>query len=85
MALRFRVLWRGGLGWALAAIALLLAECAVSAIWLVPAYTVDNSTVHRSLLAVSVASSLWLAALLVEGEPAGGEPERGGPARRAKS
>jgi hypothetical protein len=52
------------LGWALAALALLFAETAASAIWLYPGFTLDHGTVHRSLLPVSAVASVWVAALL---------------------
>jgi hypothetical protein len=55
---------RDGLGWSGAVLAVLFAETAVSAIWLFPQFTLDQSTVYRSLLPVSVAAAVWLAALL---------------------
>jgi hypothetical protein len=38
----------------------------VSSIALVPQYTLDQSTVHRALLVVSVPAALWLAAVLTD-------------------
>lgn len=55
---------KGGLGWALAALALVFAETMVSAVWLYPQFTVNHGTVHRSLLPVSAAAAVWLAWLL---------------------
>jgi hypothetical protein len=55
---------RDGLAWSGAALALIFAETAASAVWLYPQYTLDGSTVHRSLLPVSAAAAVWLAALL---------------------
>ena len=55
---------REGLAWALAALALVLAETVVSAIWLYPQFTLNHGTVHRSLLPVSAAAAVWLAWLL---------------------
>jgi hypothetical protein len=60
---------RRGLAWALAAVALLLAEAAVSAIWVFPEFTLDQGTVHRALLPVSVAAALWVAAAVTRGDP----------------
>ena len=61
---------RRGLAWPLLAVGLLLVENAVTALWLVPAYTVDHATVHRALLPASVAAALWVAALMADPEPA---------------
>ncbi len=55
---------RERLAWPLAALALVLAETAISAIWLYPEFTLNHGTVHRSLLPVSAAAAVWLAALL---------------------
>jgi hypothetical protein len=55
---------RGGLAWPLAALALVFGETAVSALWLYPEFTLNHGTVHRSLLPVSAAAAVWLAALL---------------------
>ena len=60
---------RNGLAWPLLAVALLMVENAVTALWLVPAYTVDHATVHRALLPASVVAALWIAALMAP-EPA---------------
>ena len=53
-----------GLGGPLLTLAGLLGSSAASALWLVPAFTLDQSTVHRSLLAASVAGALLLAEVL---------------------
>jgi len=55
---------REGLGWALAALALVFAETLISAVWLYPEFTLNHGTVHRSLLPVSAAAAVWLAWLL---------------------
>lgn len=68
---------RRGLAWPLVAVVALFAESAVSSVWLFPAYTLDGTTVHRALLAVSVAATVWLAALLVEPRPGRGSTEPG--------
>ncbi len=63
---RARALPRSPLVWPLAAVAALLAEVAVSSIFLIPEYTVDQSTVHRALLVVSVPAALWIAAAVTD-------------------
>ena len=55
---------RERLAGSLAALALVLAETAASALWLFPEFTLNHGTVHRSLLPVSAAAAVWLAALL---------------------
>ena len=55
---------REGLGWSLAALALVFAEALGSAVWLYPEFTLNHGTVHRSLLPVSAAAAVWLAWLL---------------------
>ncbi|HEY6006473.1 MAG TPA: hypothetical protein VIV57_26570 [Anaeromyxobacter sp.] len=50
----------------LALLALLLGEVAASSIWLFPEFTLDQTTVHRALLVVTVPAALWLAAALVD-------------------
>ncbi|HVP67317.1 MAG TPA: hypothetical protein VMT17_08650 [Anaeromyxobacteraceae bacterium] len=65
--LQFRSLAQRRAAWTLGAVAILLAEVAVTSLWLFPRFTVDQSTVHRQMLPVSVAASLWIAAFLVEG------------------
>jgi hypothetical protein len=55
---------REGLGWSLAALALVFAETLASAVWLYPEFTLNHGTVHRSLLPVSAAAAVWLAWLL---------------------
>jgi hypothetical protein len=46
------------------ALGLVFAETAASALWLYPEFTLNHGTVHRSLLPVSAAASVWLVALL---------------------
>jgi hypothetical protein len=79
---------RRGLLWPLAAVALLFAQAALNALWLFPEYTLNQGTVHRSLLPVSVAAVLWVAAALGWPDPAPGpdaRPAAGpGSARAAK-
>jgi hypothetical protein len=87
---RARAVVRSGLAWPAAGVAALLAEVAVSSILLVPQYTLDQSTVHRALLVVSVPGALWLAAVLADAahekataaEPAAAAP---GARKRKKS
>lgn len=68
------------------ALAIVLAETAASAVWLYPQYTLDHSTVHRSLIPVSAAAAVWLAALLADGPsvPAPPPPEEARSVRRAR-
>jgi len=71
-----------GLGWALAALALVFAETLISAVWLYPQFTVNHGTVHRSLLPVSAAAAVWLAWLLAGAcRPLTGAVPRPPPAR----
>jgi hypothetical protein len=65
IVLLFPRIWKDGLAWSGAALGLILAETAASALWLYPQYTLDHGTVHRSLLPVSAAAAVWLSALLV--------------------
>ena len=65
--LQFRSLGKRRAAWTLAALAVLFAQVAVTSLWLFPRFTVDQSTVHRQLLPLSVAAALWVAAFLVEG------------------
>jgi hypothetical protein len=67
---------RRHLAWPLGAVALLFLESAVSSIWLAPQFTLNGTTVHRSLIPAAVAGALFLAALLTE-------PEEAPPPRRA--
>jgi hypothetical protein len=60
---------RRGLLWPLAVVALLLAQAAVSGLWLFPEYTLNQGTVHRSLIPVSVTAVLWVAAALAWPDP----------------
>ncbi len=72
---RARSLARSGLAWPLLAVGALFAEVAVSSIWLIPEFTLDEGTVNRALLVVSVPAALWLAAALTDAvrvEPAQG-------------
>jgi hypothetical protein len=77
-AVRAGAVLRSRLVWPLAGVAALLGEVAVSSILLVPEYTLDDTTVHRALLVVSVPAALWIAAALTD---AVGEEARvaGGP------
>jgi hypothetical protein len=86
LVLLFPRIRRNGLSWSAVALAVLLAETAASAIWLYPQFTLDHSTVHRSLLPVSAAAAVWLAALLVEGPTVPAAPPQAEPrsARRAR-
>lgn len=79
VALRARQALRGPLAWPLAAVGVLFLESLVAALWLTPAYTVDGTAVHRSLLPAALAASLWLAGLLVEEAPDERAPGRGAP------
>jgi len=54
-----------GLAWSGAALGLIFAETAASALWLYPEFTLNHGTVHRSLLPVSAAAAVWLSALIV--------------------
>ena len=65
VALLFPRISKDGLGWSGAALGLIFAETAASALWLFPQFTLDHGTVHRSLLPVSAAAAVWLSALLV--------------------
>ncbi len=78
-------------GWALVAVTILFLQVAASSIWLFPQYTLDQTTVNRALLVVSIPASVWLADFLWEGvaaergaraapAAAGGAGEAHGPA-----
>lgn len=54
-------------GWALVAVLLLFLQVAASSVWLFPQYTIDQTTVNRALLVVSIPASVWLADFLWEG------------------
>lgn len=76
-----------GLAWSGAALAVAFAQTAASALWLYPQFTIDHSTVHRSLLPVSAMAAVWVAALLapapgVAATPAAAEPRSVRRARR---
>ncbi|MGA8891835.1 MAG: hypothetical protein WB493_09720 [Anaeromyxobacteraceae bacterium] len=77
---------RAGLSWAGLGLAVVFAETAASALWLYPQFTIDHSTVHRSLLPVSAMAAIWLAALLVEAPAAAATPAAAEPrsVRRAR-
>jgi hypothetical protein len=60
---------RRGLTWALLVVVLLLAQAAASAVLIFPEYTVDQTTVHRSLISASVVASLWVAAVFAWPDP----------------
>jgi hypothetical protein len=66
VAVRGRALLRTRLLWPSIALAVLLAEVAISSILVIPEYTLDQSTVHRALLVVTVPAALWLAAAVTE-------------------
>lgn len=66
IAVRARALLRGELAWPLLAVGALFGEVAVSSIFLAPEYTLDQGTVNRALLVVSVPAALWLATAVVE-------------------
>jgi hypothetical protein len=61
VALRAPDLRRGELLWPLLAVVALLGETAVSSIFIIPQYTIDQGTVNRALLVASVPAALWLA------------------------
>ena len=64
VALQFARVLRARTVWALGAVMLLLLQAAFSSVWLFPEYTLNQSTVHRQLLPVSIAAALWLASIL---------------------
>ena len=64
VVLLFPTIRKRGLAGSGLALGLIFAETAASAVWLYPQFTLDHGTVHRSLLPVSVAAAVWLAALL---------------------
>lgn len=57
---------RRALALPLVAALVVFAETTVSSIWLIPGFTIDQSTVHRALLAPSILLAVWLAALLTD-------------------
>jgi hypothetical protein len=65
VVLLFPRILKDGLAWSGAALGLIFAETAASALWLYPEFTLDHGTVHRSLLPVSAAAAVWLSALMV--------------------
>lgn len=67
IAARARAILRGEQTWALLAVAALLAENALSAIVIIPEFTLDQGTVNRALLVASVPISVWVATTVVDG------------------
>jgi hypothetical protein len=65
VVLLFPRILKDGLAWSGAALGLIFAETAASALWLYPEFTLNHGTVHRSLLPVSAAAAVWLSALMV--------------------
>lgn len=66
IALRPRALLRPELAWPFATAAALFAEVAASALWLVPQYTLDQTTVHRALIAATLPAALWVAVVIAD-------------------
>jgi hypothetical protein len=66
IAVRARDFLRGSGAWPLLAVAALFAEVALSSILLVPEFTLNQGTVHRALLVVSVPLAIWVAAAVVD-------------------
>jgi hypothetical protein len=64
LVLLFPRIRKAGLVGSGVALGLVFAETAASALWLYPEFTLNHGTVHRSLLPVSAAASVWLVALL---------------------
>ncbi|HTP50252.1 MAG TPA: hypothetical protein VMK42_06115 [Anaeromyxobacteraceae bacterium] len=88
VALRLREIVGRRLAWALGAVAVLLLQAGVTSLWLFPEYTLNQGTVHRQLIPVSVLASVWLAALLAgeQGPPElAALPAAVGPAGRSKA
>jgi hypothetical protein len=86
LVLLFPRIRKAGLGGSALALALIFAETAASALWLYPEFTLNHGTVHRSLLPVSAAASVWLAALLAAAcypPPAPAEVPRSRASRRS--
>jgi hypothetical protein len=86
LVLLFPRIRKAGLGGSAIALALIFAETAASALWLYPEFTLNHGTVHRSLLPVSAAASVWLAALLAAAcypPPAPAEAPRSRASRRS--
>lgn len=61
---RVRRIFGTWLGRSLGIVVILLAEVAISSVWLIPEFTIDQTTVHRALLVASVPAVLWLAAAI---------------------
>lgn len=79
---------RDRLGWPLLAVGVLFAEVALSSIVLVPAYTLDQATVNRALLVVSVPAAVWIASAVLEAlraEALAGAAPAGAPAGRGSA
>ena len=66
IAVRARAIVRGRELWPLLAVLTLFAEVAASSVLLVPQFTVNQGTVHRALLVVTVPLALWTAATIAE-------------------
>ncbi len=88
VALRARALVRTGGAWPLLGIAALFAEVAVSSIFLIPEFTIDQGTVNRALLVVSVPAAIWLGAVITDAvreDSLALAPETATPARAARA
>lgn len=85
-AWRWRHLWRLRLGWAVAALLLVAAEVYLNGVHIHPQWTLDQSTLHRSIMCLAVGSAIIVGCLLVP--PAGDESlpgaAAGGEARAEK-
>lgn len=57
---------RHDLAWPLLALSALFVEVAANSVLLVPRFTVDNGTVNRALLVVSVPAALWVASAILD-------------------
>jgi hypothetical protein len=66
LALRPRLATRREFALPLVSAAAVFSLSSASSLWLVPAYTLDQSTVHRALLAPSLLAATWIAALITE-------------------
>lgn len=66
MAVRWRYVLRSTVGIPFLGALFVFAESAMSSIWVVPQWTLNQTTVHRSLLAPSALFAIWLANLLTE-------------------
>jgi hypothetical protein len=66
IVVRARAIVRGRESWPLLAVLALFAEVAASSVLLVPQFTLNQGTVHRALLVVSVPLALWTAAAIAD-------------------